>query len=702
MKKILPIAICFLLISSGLSIASEKNIDFSDIDQIIYTSCLMKIENQDAENVAEILIENGYDVQRDTITNSNFEIIVNPHEYNILKNKGINPIVLMKGKPFKDIQQENFDQGLAVPPGYLDLSEIIDEMNTTESEYPDICKVYDLTEKYDVEPTYEGRHIYAMKISDNVEEDEDEPNFLMVSCHHAREIVTPVIALYSIEQLTSEYGEDPSITSAVDDYEIWIAPVWNPDGYEYCYYVDNWWRKNRFPPDGTDLNRNYPFGWNSGCSGSTDPYSETYKGTCPASEAETLTMLAFSYDRHFAKVIDYHSYGREVLYGYACYTHPFNSFLQSEALKIANAAGYTNSIRSPSAEGEHYEWQLAFNGSYANLMETHTDFQPSYASAENEAAQVWPSTIFILERPITVSGHVTDSVTGAPIKAEITLEGINFQNGEYFFSEPDYGRYHLFLPEGTYDIKFEADNYISDTFEVTVTEDCAEILDVELERYNNAPMKPTLDGEADCMEGKDYQLIVHGSDPENDDLYFFVDWGDQTSGKWTGPFSAGEPASLYHAYSSTGQFNIRAKARDVYEEEGPWSESITITVFENLAPSDPAIEGTNRGSPGVEYEFNFMSDDPEGHMIYYFIDWGDGTYEEWIGPYDSSETIDVLHKWSEKDRYTVKAKAKDEFGSESAWSSFDVNIPRLKEMPNSILQMLTDRFIKFLIFFFSY
>ena len=133
--------------------------------------------------------------------------------------------------------EKNLDVFSLLPPGYPSLSEIIDEMNNTQSSYPSICKVYDLTELYDMEPTYEGRHLYAIKISDNVLVDEDEPNFLMVSCHHAREVVTPVIALYSIMQLTTNYGIDPEITEVVDENEIWISPVWNPDGYDYVYNV---------------------------------------------------------------------------------------------------------------------------------------------------------------------------------------------------------------------------------------------------------------------------------------------------------------------------------------------------------------------------------------------------------------------------------------------------------------------------------
>ena len=65
---------------------------------------------------------------------------------------------------------------------------------------------------------------------------------------------------------------------------------------------------------GVDQNRNYPQGWTASCSGSTSVRSETYKGPSAASEAETRTMMTWSETERFAKVIDYHSYGREVLY----------------------------------------------------------------------------------------------------------------------------------------------------------------------------------------------------------------------------------------------------------------------------------------------------------------------------------------------------------------------------------------------------
>jgi len=576
-KKIFSLIICILFVATSISVnAAVRTNQTKNIEQI-KTSCQIKIYSEKSQKLAQDFLKQGFEVLHDKTTESSFELIVTPHELKTIESRNLDFEIISIGRPFYQIQKEMQKNPLSIPPGYKDLSDIIDEMDTIESNYPSICKVYDLTDTYGCPPTYEGRHIHAMKISDNVNSDEDEPSFLMVSCHHAREIVTPVIALYSIDQFTSNYGSDPDITALVDDYELWISPVWNPDGYEYCYYYDNMWRKNRRPPDGVDLNRNYPFGWSSGCAGSTDPYSETYKGPSAASEPETQTMIAFSDDRHFAKVLDYHSYGSEVLYGYCCHSHPFSSFFYSEAVALSTAAGYYGSVRTASAEGEEYQWQIWGNGTYANLMETHTQFQPSYSSALSESAKVFPGTIWMLERPISVSGHIVDSITGYPLHGPIEIEGVSFSNGEIFYNEPTFGRYHLFLPPGTYSLKFEHDGYHSQTHEVTVTTTSEEILEVELNRINIPPNEPIIEGPQTGKEGIEYTFNFTATDPDSDDLEYYIRWGDGDTIDWDGPYSSGDTATYKHAWVEQGTYNIKAKVRDTYHQESDLTH-FTITI----------------------------------------------------------------------------------------------------------------------------
>lgn len=586
-KKWFSIIVCLIFMITSFSIATPGESNFLDNLKIydeIETSSHIILYVDDAPNVASLLIADGFDVLHESVIEGSCELIVTPGELKSLEIKGFEPVILSRGRPFVEIQAEREKNTLSqVPPGYLDLSQIINEMYTYESSYPSICKVYDLTDTYGVSPTYEGRHIYAIKISDNVQNNEDEPNFLMVSCHHAREVVTPVIALYAIEQLTTEYGNDPDITAAVDEYEIWISPVWNPDGYEYMYYFDNWWRKNRvpYPPGvGVDLNRNYPFGWYSGCSGSSNPTSETYKGPSPASEAETQTMIVFSNDRHFTKVLDYHSYAREVLYGYCCHSHPFSSFFYSEAVSLSTASGYGGYTRAPSAEGENYEWQISTNGSFANLIETHTSFQPAYSSALSEAALVWPGAMWMLERPISVSGHVKDSITGEPLVATIDLVDITFPNGEEFFSEPRFGRYHLFLPSGTYTVEFSLEGYHSQTHEVTVTQTSTETLEISLERLNDPPNIPTIDGPTNARAGEEYEYTFSATDPDGDDIEYFIDWGDGDEEEWIGPYASGEVITLSHSWTEQGVYRIKSKVRDIYELESGWGY-LQVTMPKN-------------------------------------------------------------------------------------------------------------------------
>ena len=439
----------------------------------------IRIDSATAPALATELSQAGYDILPTSVTGGSFEAIVSRGELDHLRAFRLMITVIDQGRPFAEIQAER-----AVPTGYPDLAEVIAEMSAAEAAYPAICKVVDLTTEYDLAPTIENRHLYAIKVSDNVMIEEDEPAFLLVSCHHCREIVTPVIALHALEQFTTLYGVDPTITEIVDNYEIWIAPVWNPDGYEYVFDYDNYWRKNRriFSGGiGVDLNRNYPFGWDGPCAGSTDPSSNTYKGPGPGSEAETLTCMEWSLDQQFATVIDYHSSGREVLYGYACWSHPFETYLRNEAEDLSYATSYGGDYRSPSAEGEHFEWQLARTGAHAFLIETATEFQPSYAAALTEADRVFPGILWMLTRPITLSGHVTDARTGAPLNANITILNAAYSHGEEHISGGPFGRYHAFMPTGAYDLLFEAEGYEPQTVtDVMVDPNTATMLDVAL------------------------------------------------------------------------------------------------------------------------------------------------------------------------------------------------------------------------------
>ena len=114
----------------------------------------------------------------------------------------------------------------------------------------------------------------------------------------------------------------------------------------------------------------------------------------------------------------------------------------------------------------------------------------------------------------------------------------------------------------------------------------------------------------------------------------------------------------------------------------------------NWGPIVPEINGPTSGAPGEEYEFLFTSMDPDGDDdIYYYIDWGDGLVEEWIGPYESGVSVEINHIWENKNTYNIRVKAKDIYGKESAWSDpLPITMPYSYYPKNQFLELLFERF----------
>ncbi len=86
------------------------------------------------------------------------------------------------------------------------------------------------------------------------------------------------------------------------------------------------------------------------------------------------------------------------------------------------------------------------------------------------------------------------------------------------------------------------------------------------------------------------------------------------------------------------------------------------------APEAPKIDGPTNGKVGKNYKYNFISTDPNGDNIYFYVEWGDGTNTGWVGPYNSGKQVIFNHTWGSSGEYTIRAKAKDIHGKRSLWS----------------------------------
>jgi hypothetical protein len=229
---------------------------------------------------------------------------------------------------------------------YHTLAETMDELAAYAAAYPSIARLDTIG------TSVESRPIVAMKISDNADLDEGEPQALVVGCHHARELMSVELPLYLMRRLLDGYGLDPVLTDLVDTREVWIVPILNPDGHEHVRQnsggqPSSWWRKNRRPNvDGTigvDLNRNYGYHWGWDDFGSSPtPASETYRGTGPFSEPETDAIRALAASRAFTIAVSFHSYGELFLYpwGYDRLDTPDHGVFRALGDSVASQNGY--------------------------------------------------------------------------------------------------------------------------------------------------------------------------------------------------------------------------------------------------------------------------------------------------------------------------------------------------------------------------
>jgi parallel beta-helix repeat protein len=104
--------------------------------------------------------------------------------------------------------------------------------------------------------------------------------------------------------------------------------------------------------------------------------------------------------------------------------------------------------------------------------------------------------------------------------------------------------------------------------------------------------------------------------------------------------------------------------------------SFTTGNGTNQPPEAPTISGPTSGKAGQRYDYTFITIDPEGEAVSYYIDWGDSTNSGWIGPNVSGEQIVVAHTWSTRGVYTIKAKAKDVHNAESDWGVLEIKMPK--------------------------
>lgn len=146
--------------------------------------------------------------------------------------------------------------------------------------------------------------------------------------------------------------------------------------------------------------------------------------------------------------------------------------------------------------------------------------------------------------------------------------------------------------------------------------------------------------------------------------------------------------SLWEIGTDLGlEYNITIKTIHP-NDENPYNNNLTIQtiIYENIPPEKPVVNGPTDGKIDEVYEYTFSSTDPNNDDIYFYIDWGDGELEEWIGLYKSGEELTLNHTWTQKGRYTIKVKAKDTYSAESEWETLSISMQKSKPIIDIFFQ----------------
>ena len=232
--------------------------------------------------------------------------------------------------------------------GYMTLAEAYAELDTLKNLFPNL-----ITIKQSLGNSIENRPVYMVKISDNPDVDENEPEVLYTALHHAREPESMMQMFYFMYYLLENYNSNSTVQYLVNNRAMYFIPVVNPDGYEYNRSTNpsggGMWRKNRRANTGgsfgIDLNRNYgPYNyWNAPNGGSsTSPSSETYRGTAQFSEPETQIIRDFLTSRKIKNALNYHTFSNLLIFPYGALSHetPDSLIFREYARDMTRYNGY--------------------------------------------------------------------------------------------------------------------------------------------------------------------------------------------------------------------------------------------------------------------------------------------------------------------------------------------------------------------------
>jgi hypothetical protein len=360
-------------------------------------------------------------------------------------------------------KQEQYRTNTGIQEKYHTYDEIILLMDSLVKAFPSICK------KISFGTSVQGRQLCCLKISDHVNTDENEAEVLLDGGIHGDEIGAAENTARFARHLCANYSKDAEITDLINNREIWIYPMINPDGRVNV---------SRYNGNKVDVNRDWGYMWNA--EGSS-------KGTY--SQPETKAMRQCIYNNQFVIHLNCHSGSQNVFYPWChrpAHAPDYNN-LNTLAGVYASNSKYSSLVYKQSnadyaTSGELEDCSYGINGSMGMVLEISVNKQPSETEMMTYYQNNVPAMMALLRYSgYGIEGTVTDSITGYPVAAVIYVD--NFYPA---YSDPEVGDYHRFVLAGTHSIRIIANGYKSKLIQnVVVTDKKSTLTDIKLEPFKS-------------------------------------------------------------------------------------------------------------------------------------------------------------------------------------------------------------------------
>lgn len=372
------------------------------------------------------------------------------HEFLMLGKEYI--VIPPAGYYYKPVEYKGVVEDWLTYPTYEEYDLL---MHAFAIEYPDICKID--TIGYSVE----GRLLLGVKISDNVTERENEPEVFFTSTMHGDETGGYILMLRLIDYLLENYSSQTRVTSLIDNLQIWINPLANPDG-TYAGGNHTVYGSTRRNANSADLNRNFP-----------DPQDGPHPDGREY-QPETTSMMEFMKKHHFVISANFHSGAEVVNYPWDTWSrlHADDLWFKFISREYADTVhqyssgymtgfdnGITNGYAWYSINGGRQDWVTYFiQGREVTIELDNTKITPV-----NDLDNLWNYNYrsflnYISQALYGIHGEVTDSVTGQPLLAKIWIEE-HEKDSSHVYSDSITGGFIRLLAEGKYNLKITSDGY---------------------------------------------------------------------------------------------------------------------------------------------------------------------------------------------------------------------------------------------------